>query len=53
MEKIPSASEIYPREEVILEEFKTGSGKSWQQSNSYCEPPQILELAAPGTREAG
>ena len=26
MEKIPSASEIYPREEVILEEFKTGGG---------------------------
>ena len=26
MEKTPSVSEIYPREEVILEEFKTGGG---------------------------
>ena len=46
IEKIPPASEIYPREEVILEEFKTSGGTKAIFFNFLLNWPKILAAAA-------
>ena len=46
IEKIPPASEIYPREEAILEEFKTSGGTKAIFFNFLLNWPKILAAAA-------